>query len=334
MDEKHNFYNTFEDMATSHFQCFLCGENLNDKNVSKEHIIPKWVQNKFSLWNQTMVLPNQTTIKYKNLTVPCCKNCNNIILSQIENQFISAVETGIDAIRQLNELLIVQWIVKIKFALLFKNLVLKIDRTDPNSKTIVNDEVIKSFDITHTLLQTIRFPTNFIGPKPWSLFIYDIHDNDNTYYMGDYLESDLIYFQLGNIGLILVLLDCGINIDMFNDVYGIFSNQIIHEVQFREICAKIHYKQHTKIKEPYYTIRMPNENLQTMDFITTESYGNTFEGWSQETYAHFLHHHLRKWAIPYDELYHGGDLVSSYLKTDDGKFRIYRSSDPTDFYGI
>ena len=95
---KQNFYNTFEDMATNHSQCFLCGDELDETNSSKEHVIPKWVQSKFDLWNQTMILPNQTAITYKDLTVPCCKNCNNTILSQLENQIKSAVESGIDSL--------------------------------------------------------------------------------------------------------------------------------------------------------------------------------------------------------------------------------------------
>ena len=47
MDSKNNFYNTFEDITISNNECFLCGKSLDDSNISKEHIIPKWMQNKF-----------------------------------------------------------------------------------------------------------------------------------------------------------------------------------------------------------------------------------------------------------------------------------------------
>src|ERR1700688_551596 len=64
--------------------CFLCGRGLTPKNRSDEHVIPKWAQNRFSLWNQKMMLLNETHIRYRSLTIPCCCEYNTVHLHPSE----------------------------------------------------------------------------------------------------------------------------------------------------------------------------------------------------------------------------------------------------------
>lgn len=65
--------------------CFLCGET--DKNLTKEHIFPKWLLKKYNLYDKKIkILLNETTISYRNLTIPCCLDCNGKYLSIIEDK--------------------------------------------------------------------------------------------------------------------------------------------------------------------------------------------------------------------------------------------------------
>src|SRR6185437_5829167 len=61
--------------------CFLCGRRLGIRNRSDEHVIPRWVQDRFGLWNERLNLLNGSSIPYRQLTVPCCRTCNNVHLS-------------------------------------------------------------------------------------------------------------------------------------------------------------------------------------------------------------------------------------------------------------
>ena len=70
-------YYPHNQMTFTYDKCFLCGSDLKSENYSVEHIFPKWLQNKFRLWNQELILLNGTAIKYRRLTIPCCKNCNS-----------------------------------------------------------------------------------------------------------------------------------------------------------------------------------------------------------------------------------------------------------------
>src|SRR4051794_32019108 len=73
--------------------CYLCGESLSTGGTL-EHVFPKWLLRRHNLWNDELVLLNNTAIKYSQLTIPCCDNCNNVHLSGVENRVRTAIETG------------------------------------------------------------------------------------------------------------------------------------------------------------------------------------------------------------------------------------------------
>jgi hypothetical protein len=57
--------------------CFLCRCELTQLNRTDEHVIPRWVQGCFDLWNDILELVNGMTIPYRQLTIPCCFTCNS-----------------------------------------------------------------------------------------------------------------------------------------------------------------------------------------------------------------------------------------------------------------
>jgi hypothetical protein len=69
----------------SNNRCFYCGKLFRSER-SREHVFPEWLQNQFGLADQTLTLLNRTTIPYRSLKVPCCRICNNVHLSQLENR--------------------------------------------------------------------------------------------------------------------------------------------------------------------------------------------------------------------------------------------------------
>lgn len=98
--------------------CFVCGATAD----SEEHIIPKWLQSRYDLWNQRIRLPNDTTMPYRQLRIPCCKGCNNEVLSKLE----TAVQTGNATDQELWK-----WAAKIHYGLTRKDDFLAWDRRHP-----------------------------------------------------------------------------------------------------------------------------------------------------------------------------------------------------------
>jgi len=101
--------------------CFICGRKAN----TREHLFPKWLQHEFNLWDQRLIIPNKTSIAYRQLTVPCCNTCNNEVFSDLERKLSTKTESEADVWR---------WANKVHFALTLKDKFLEWDRRNPGYK--------------------------------------------------------------------------------------------------------------------------------------------------------------------------------------------------------
>lgn len=88
------FYSPFDAMTFDNDHCFLCGSPLSQDGTA-EHVFPKWLLEKYDLWDRKLTLLNGTTIAYRQLTVPCCQKCNNKYLSSLEMDMRDAVNAGL-----------------------------------------------------------------------------------------------------------------------------------------------------------------------------------------------------------------------------------------------
>ena len=120
----------------SNNRCFYCGKLFRSER-SREHVFPEWLQNQFGLADQTLTLLNRTTIPYRRLKVPCCRICNNVHLSQLENRvkrhlFEQTVE---EARVHLDQIFI--WVTKILLAIVYAERLLPFSRRHPSGKPIL-----------------------------------------------------------------------------------------------------------------------------------------------------------------------------------------------------
>ncbi|MBE6047768.1 MAG: HNH endonuclease [Clostridium sp.] len=313
-----NEYNPFERMTFSYDRCFLCGKLLTEENSSDEHVFPRWLQHKFNLWNQELVLLNGTTIKYRNLKIPCCSKCNNEYLSKVEKKIEQAVEGGYSEFVKLDENIIAIWLAKLSYGMLFKELSLKADITNANSASIVTPEILKDFKCLYTLLQTIMYDTKFEG-KPWSVLVFNIYINDDMVYDAqDLLFQNCYFMRMNDIGIIANLQDGGCSKDFFIEHMGKFLDIKLEYIQFREICAKFLYKSSLLIKRPFYTFIFPHNKEEKCVVVTQEMIGEIFERWSQKEYAEVLEIFLRPWKNKYKKIYYDDDHILTFLYKSDG----------------
>ncbi|ULO08951.1 hypothetical protein H1230_09350 [Paenibacillus sp. 19GGS1-52] len=311
------------DMPLSQKNCFLCGVEL--KKHTDEHIFPKWLQNKFNLWDQTITLLNGTEIPYRMLKIPCCNTCNNEYLSQLEIDISKAVDGGYDSFVQLDENKIFYWASKILYGLFLKELSLNIDRKDPVAGTIMSLEAMGKFNTLHMLLQGIRFPTQYVPVKPYSIFIfkmYEYEDSDwdelNFNYFDSYIQT--VYgMKMNDIGFILCIEDSGVQAEFGEKYFEKYKDKIIHPIQLKEIFAKISYKQYLANYPPrYITIETDNERVVQV----IQPSGDVYKEWSQELYASCLAHTWRTYPnLRFEDIYFPPDRVMSYLNNENGSFK-------------
>ena len=61
--------------------CIICGTN---KNITKEHLLPKWVFEN-DVKKSFFISPEDTLYSYRLSYLPCCKTCNSSVLGNFEH---------------------------------------------------------------------------------------------------------------------------------------------------------------------------------------------------------------------------------------------------------
>ncbi len=237
-------YHTDRDMAFDHEHCFLCGILLDASNRTVEHVFAKWLQQDFNLWDQRMFLRNGTSIPYRQLTIPSCKECNGFWLAAVEDQLARAFREGTDAVRALDKTLLSLWMAKIYYGLQIKELVLPRDRCDRDGPTIVDRAALGRQSELHHVLQAIRGRVRF-DRTPGSLRIFCSQVPASREEGFDYRDLQVAPFLALRIGPTVVvssLLDWG-TIDHFGDPYLDLADQLdLHPAQFAEVAAHAAYR--------------------------------------------------------------------------------------------
>ena len=61
--------------------CIICG---TDKNITKEHLLPKWVFEN-DVKKSFFISPEDTLYSYRLSYLPCCKTCNSSVIGNFEH---------------------------------------------------------------------------------------------------------------------------------------------------------------------------------------------------------------------------------------------------------
>lgn len=313
----------FEAVITRKFGksiCFLCGCRLGRKNRSDEHVFPKWLQNRYSLANEKLRLLNQTEIAYRQLTVPCCRDCNTKYLHPIETAVSRAVARGPNAVRALGAQTIFIWLGKIFYGVLYQEMFLRVDRSKRTNSGITTKEQLQQYASHHLFLQSVRVPLTFKGFFPASIEILKTQeprdDPRSAWDFSDDLHSMFIGCRMGTVGIVCMLQDGGAQRRIFPDLLRPALSLKLHPLQFREVMAKVRYQGMLLNKIPQYlTFGHAGKYVTTQAPLQGYSTKPIFDEWDQRTYAQVLAHMT---GIPAERLFLEPDRVWTWLRKSNG----------------
>lgn len=314
--------NSFLQMTFSNDKCFLCGVELTNENKTKEHIIPKWLQGSFNLWNQTMTLLNSTTIKYKDLVIPCCRECNGLLSTKIEKPLQELVDGGYDVFVNGDRIIVFQWLNKISYGILFKEMSLRIDRRDPSAGQIYPSHEMMKRKMQYLFLKSIIFDTNFHN-NPYSIFVFKVKNNEKSFWFWENPFLNTFCMRMNDIGIVACLMDNGINESFFkkDEKYTYCMKQTLHPVQFIELCARIVYKESLNRRTPEYLVLFNKDGVME-NTISYRTAGEIYDEWDQEKYADVFDCLLNNnhYSLPCGKAYQGNGLVYTTLFDENGCF--------------
>ncbi len=308
--------------------CFLCGVALTADRDTDEHVIPKWIQERYDLWDQKLTLLNRTTMPYRQLTIPCCSICNNEHLGKIESQVQKACDAGREAVLDLPPLTLFLWAGKILFGLLYREHLLSWSRQAKEEGPIVPGELLEQFRLHHQFLQAARIPFEFLPHVPASVFVYKTMQLSNRK-MGfdywDHLPGLGLSIRVGNVGIVACLQDGGAVNYGFGERYKEYESLELHWAQFAEITALTFYDLERFNRVPKFMLVEGNSSVQVvLNPLGGLSGKPLFDEWNMQDYARVLAHCSR---FPLELIHPQADKVISWLRQS-GKLNQMLPDDP------
>jgi hypothetical protein len=275
-------------------RCFYCGKLLRGSRT-REHVFPLWLQKRFNLSDQHLTLLNGTLIPYRQLTVPCCPTCNNVHLSKLETRVQRLLFESPIAVarRDLKDIYI--WANKILLGIVYAERLLPLNRRNPKGRTILPRKMRDMFNMTHFLIQSLRFPIRFTAEGeeriPGSAFLFDLKSPRDTKLQFDFKDNLFtlgVSLRIGNRGI--VTLSDGGAIDLsIGDLLRRDGKRKLHPIQFNELTANAFYKATLLNRTPKYIMFESNNAVEVMQMpLMGLSSKSVFDDWDQKAYAHML----------------------------------------------
>jgi len=162
--------------------------------------IPRWMQSRFNLQNQTVVIPNGTTLQYRYLKVPVASKHNGNF-GRIEQR----ISQGIYSPQE-----VYLWALKIHIGFIFRDASLKFDRRSPDSDTIWNIDDFTTEIEVFRMLYALWSKGGTIKPDPFgSVFILDALTPEPEFDLIHCARSGTVLLQLGSKVIFVSLWDQG-----------------------------------------------------------------------------------------------------------------------------
>lgn len=296
------------DFSGARHRCFLCGHSIATGNYTEEHVVPAWAQRRYELWDQQITLLNGTGFYYRNLTVPCCDECNGTHLKPLEDSLAKTVDVGVQAVRELDQKLIFLWLGKIFYGILFKELQLLADRADPKAGNILTPAEIDQYRMHRFFLQQAGDRVRLLNFVPGSVFVLPMQDLPSRrmeWDLIDNVDTMFIGVRVGKIGFLAALADGGAQ-QLTDSIFEDIRDMPLHPLQFRELCAYVSYTSTLATRTPKYIIMgdKPHSVLQMP--LGGLSCKPLFEGWDYEIFGRFLSFYTGR---PFEQIYYPPDRI-------------------------
>ncbi|MGW9268910.1 hypothetical protein [Microbacterium sp. NPDC055599] len=235
--------------TTGSNNCFICGASIppGHPERTREHVFPQWLLRSAGLRSANLVSSNAQLISYYRLTVPCCRTCNGVDFSGIEQRVKAAFENGLEGVQSLSRRDLFLWLGKLYYGVLFLESLRRLDVRDPDSAPLVSEEQLRRNNFHHFLLQAaagvVHWPDATGGPASF-LFVDCQIDEDTPEHNFDYCDSMLApvtALRVGRVGILAVMQDWGTMETIHEKRLVAARLTALHPTQFREVFAMVEY---------------------------------------------------------------------------------------------
>src|SRR5690606_19610768 len=155
--------------------CFLTGEPLSSTD-ERIQVFPEWMMRDFSLDDKPFKMLDERIITYKELQLPCAGWVANAF-DQVEKKVNDAVAVGYDAVKDLDQLTLFQWIGKILYGVVFNEIQAGVKQAFLSGEEMnFSQALVHKFRNLHFMLQSIIKPLEFEHKNPFQIQVIPVEN--------------------------------------------------------------------------------------------------------------------------------------------------------------
>lgn len=314
-----SLYNPFDKFEFGNTRCFLTGEQISAPLLYP--VFPSWILEEFGLKGRPFKMLDESHKAYEQLTVPCSPAVEER-LKELDTQVSSALHLGYDALKSMDETVLFQWIAKWVYGIIFNEIQMGVQQQERSGEAMNFSQVlVHKFSNLHKMLQSVFLPAEFETLKPFSIHIFPVDNPEDYFNYRDEINTLVFSLRMKNFGIIACLQDNGANGKYHEEVLTLVGDQVLHPIQFEEVCARFFYSCYLFNRLPEYTIS-PLEHkvfIEPMPLVGLNT-RPVFDHWQEKTYGQVLENFWKPWGFTLFEIIKDPQHPLSFIKDEEGKF--------------
>lgn len=312
-------YHPFQKMRFDHMHCFLSGEQI--KMGESLAIFADWLSDAYQLDEKPFKMLDESFLTYADIKIPCSSNVKNNF-EGLEKQIQVAFEKGFDGVKNLDETLLFQWVAKMVYGLIFKEIQAAVKQQNAFAEGFnISQSLIHKFGAVHTMLQSVNQNVVFEDFKPYSIFICKVNNAEDEFAYRDEINTLTFSLRMKDFGLLVNLQDNGANKKYHEEIWNKIEGKTLHPIQFEELCAKVFYSAYLFNRLPEYHI-IPTDEAIFIEAMPLRGMDAKpiFDNWNFKIYGQVIENFWKRWNFLLLEIIKNPEKPKSYLLEENGDF--------------
>lgn len=297
--------------------CFLTGRRLEGSAKFSIPVFPKWLIDRYHLEEATLTMLEWNKMKYTDMMLPASEEVFEAI-EALDAVTQKAFEQGYDAVIQLPELTIFQWMARVMYGVLYQDFTYSISKKAAKGSSFhISPLMERKLKNLLFMLQSFIRPVEFKGFTPWSIKCYRVNISKDILNYKD--ETHKLNFCLGMNGFSIAacLQDNGAVANFNKDILDAIGDATLHPAQFEELYGRFMYTNYLLRELPDYSITEKENGtliFHLPEFPDQEK--PQLAPWQDEIFAQVLANMWEPWGIPLKQIHKFPDAPISFLIND------------------
>lgn len=314
-------YNPFITFKFGNRTCFLTGESLGSSDEQIQ-VFPVWMMRAFDLEEKPFKMLDENMVTYKSLKLPCSVRVAEAF-GEVEEKVEKAMKGGYKEVKNLPEQELFQWVGKILYGIVFNEIQAAIRQTMASGEEMnFSQALVHKFRNLHFMLQSLIMPMEFEHVNPFNIKVFPVENASDTFLYRDEINTLIFSIRMGDFAVMATLQDNGTNTIYHEDILHHVRGQILHPIQFEEICARYFYSAYLFNRLPEYTYMETPEKVYIEPMPLNDwTLKPIFDDWQVKTYGQVLENFWKPWGFTLFEIIKNPENPMTFLLDEDGRFR-------------